>query len=118
LGALPAWMEGLLHELYPSNQLRRSELNRIAALFGAGHSSRRDVANRYICGEFALEFFSVDRFIFRASDVFKLDEHSNQKFLDRLANCHVYFHTKRPRLSLVPDSSGCRDRDGRRSPFL
>src|ERR1700686_4114779 len=52
--------------------------------------------------EFALEFFSVDRFIFRASDVFRLDDHSNQESLDRLDSCHVYFLTKRPRLSLVP----------------
>ncbi|MGJ4949007.1 hypothetical protein [Bradyrhizobium sp. HKCCYLS20291] len=54
--------------------------------------------------EFALEFFSVDRFIFRASDVFTLDDYSSREQLDRLDNCHVYFLTKRPRLSLLPDS--------------
>lgn len=54
--------------------------------------------------EFVLEFFSVDRFVFRASDVFRLDDHSNQDLLDRLDNCHVYFLTKRPRLSLVPNT--------------
>jgi hypothetical protein len=54
--------------------------------------------------EFVLEFFSVDRFIFRASDVFKLEDHSDQESLDRLDNCHVYFLTKRPRLSLVPNT--------------
>ena len=54
--------------------------------------------------EFALEFFSVDRFIFRASDVFTLDDHSHREWLDRLDNCHVYFLAKRPRLSLVPHS--------------
>ena len=54
--------------------------------------------------EFVLEFFTVDRFIFRASDVFKLENHSNEELLDRLDNCHVYFLTKRPRLSLVPNT--------------
>src|SRR4051812_39442655 len=54
--------------------------------------------------EFVLEFFSVDRFIFRASDVFKLEDHTSRKMLDRLDHCHVYFLTKRPRLSLVPNT--------------
>lgn len=54
--------------------------------------------------EFALELFSVDRIIFRASDVFNLDGLVDSDSLDRLDNCHVYFLTKRPRLSLVPNS--------------
>jgi hypothetical protein len=54
--------------------------------------------------EFMLEFTSIDRFIFRASDVFRLDDHSNKESLSRLDNCHVYFLAKRPRVSLVPES--------------
>lgn len=54
--------------------------------------------------EFILEFTSIDRFIFRASDVFTLHENTRQEYLDRLDNCHVYFLTKRPRLSLVPET--------------
>jgi len=34
--------------------------------------------------EFALEFFSVDRFIFRASDVFTLDDQAEPQALTAL----------------------------------
>jgi hypothetical protein len=52
--------------------------------------------------EFFLTFRSVDRFVFRASDVWALDHHVAKESRERLDNCHLYMLCKRPRLSLVP----------------
>jgi hypothetical protein len=54
--------------------------------------------------EYVLEFRSVDRFLFRASDLDSLDKHIRRPLLDRLDNCHIYFLGKRPRLSIVPST--------------
>src|SRR5262245_13672660 len=54
--------------------------------------------------EFILDFNSLDRFIYRVSDVRTLDSYVTQEIMDRLAKCHIYLLCKRPRLSLVPGS--------------
>ena len=54
--------------------------------------------------EFVLEFPSVDRFLFRASDLYELKSHISPELVRRLANCHIYLLGKRPRLSLQPNS--------------
>src|SRR4051794_17529165 len=54
--------------------------------------------------EFFLEFRSTDRFLYRVSDLYELDQCINTDLRDRLDNCHIYLLGKRPRLSLVPDS--------------
>jgi hypothetical protein len=54
--------------------------------------------------EFFLEFRSVDRFLYRVSDLYQLDKVTSQEVLARLDNCHVYLLGKRPRLSILPDS--------------
>jgi hypothetical protein len=54
--------------------------------------------------EFILTFKSVDRFLFRVSDLGDLKELENQELLARLHDCHIYLIGKRPRISVVPDS--------------
>lgn len=54
--------------------------------------------------EFFLEFRSVDRFLYRVSDLYQLDEIAGKDLLERLDNCHLYLLCRRPRLSLVPGS--------------
>jgi hypothetical protein len=54
--------------------------------------------------EFFLEFRSADRFLYRVSDLYQLNEIAGKDLLDRLDNCHLYLLGKRPRLSLVPGS--------------
>jgi hypothetical protein len=54
--------------------------------------------------EFFLAFRSVDRFLFRISDLRAIGELPDQGSLDRLDDCHIYLLGKRPRLSLVPTS--------------
>jgi hypothetical protein len=51
--------------------------------------------------EFMLEFRSVDRFLFRVSDLRVLD-HVRAEALQRLDHCHIYLLGKRPRLSVLP----------------
>lgn len=51
-----------------------------------------------------LEFQSVDRFLYRVSDLYDLDKHVDKKLLKRLDDCHIYILGKRPRLSAIPDS--------------
>lgn len=52
--------------------------------------------------EFLLEFRSVDRFIYRVSDLYDRKDHIAQELIARLDSCHLYFLCTRPRLSLVP----------------
>jgi hypothetical protein len=59
--------------------------------------------------EFVLHFRSVDRFLFRVSDLGDLKNLPNQQLLARLDDCHLYVLGKRPRLSLVPDSINATD---------
>lgn len=54
--------------------------------------------------EFFLEFRSMDRFIYRVSDLYRLDELASSDLLDRVDKCHIYLLGKRPRLTVVPDS--------------
>lgn len=54
--------------------------------------------------EFFLEFRSIDRFLYRVSDLYRLDEFASKDLLDRLDNCHIYLLGKRPRITLVPGS--------------
>jgi hypothetical protein len=54
--------------------------------------------------EFILTFKSVDRFIFRASDIWAIDDHVASESRARLDRCHIYALCKRPRLSLVPNT--------------
>src|SRR5262245_24878 len=52
--------------------------------------------------EFFLEFRAVDRFIYRVSDLYSLDDDMTPEVFDRLDRCHLYLLCTRPRLSLVP----------------
>lgn len=52
--------------------------------------------------EFMLEFRSVDRFVFRVSDIYTFDEDVRREHLKRLDECHIYMLARRPRLSAVP----------------
>ena len=54
--------------------------------------------------EFFLDFRSVDRFVYRVSDLYALDEHTSKELLARLDKCHIYLLGKRPRLTLVENS--------------
>lgn len=54
--------------------------------------------------EFYLDFRSFDRFIYRVSDLYSLDENLSNEILVRLDKCHIYLLGKRPRLSLVANS--------------
>lgn len=54
--------------------------------------------------EFFLEFRSVDRFLYRISDLYKLGEVTSAEVLARLDNCHIYLLGKRPRISITPGS--------------
>jgi hypothetical protein len=54
--------------------------------------------------EFVLEFRSVDRFLYRVSDVYVLDQYVSPQMFERLDNCHVYLIGRRARLSIVPGS--------------
>ena len=54
--------------------------------------------------EFVLEFASIDRFLFRASDLYELKSHLSPELGRRLDDCHIYMLGKRPRLWLQPDS--------------
>lgn len=49
--------------------------------------------------EFMFEFRSVDRFLFRASDLRVLDDHVRTEALRHLDDCHIHLLGKRPRLS-------------------
>ncbi|MGI9054834.1 MAG: hypothetical protein ACR2F2_03420 [Pyrinomonadaceae bacterium] len=53
--------------------------------------------------EIILSFTSVDRFIFRVSDIEEL-ENIPDELKYRLAVCHIYLICKRPRLTLIPKS--------------
>lgn len=53
--------------------------------------------------EIVLSFTSVDRFIFRVSDIEEL-ENIPDELKYRLAACHIYLICKRPRLTLIPQS--------------
>ncbi|MDX6499107.1 MAG: hypothetical protein QOG23_2367 [Blastocatellia bacterium] len=54
--------------------------------------------------EFFLEFRSVDRFIYRVSDLYSQKSNVDTTLLARLDNCHLYLICTRPRLALVPGS--------------
>ena len=54
--------------------------------------------------EFILEFRSVDRFLYRVSDLYRLDKVASEEALARLDDCHIYLLGKRPRLSITPGS--------------
>jgi hypothetical protein len=54
--------------------------------------------------DFFLHFQSIDRFVFRVSDLYELDRFTDKELMRRLDECHIYFLAKRPRLSIVPDS--------------
>jgi hypothetical protein len=54
--------------------------------------------------EFFLEFRSVDRFLYRVSDLYQLNEVVGKDLLERLDNCHIYLLGKRPRLTVIPGS--------------
>lgn len=60
--------------------------------------------------EFFLDFRSVDRFVYRVSDLYELDEYVHRDLLARLDDCHLYLLAKRPRLSLRPDSLRANDK--------
>lgn len=49
----------------------------------------------------ALEFQSIDRFLYRVADLDDLS-HLDPATEDRLASCHIYLLAKRPRLSFIP----------------
>jgi hypothetical protein len=54
--------------------------------------------------EFFLEFRSIDRFLYRVSDLYQLDGLASKNLLGRLDKCHIYLLGKRPRLILVRNS--------------
>src|SRR6476659_3448131 len=54
--------------------------------------------------EFMFEFRSVDRFVFRAADLYELHKHVGKELIDRVRSCPIYLICKRPRISLVPKS--------------
>ncbi|MHA6891343.1 hypothetical protein [Ralstonia pseudosolanacearum] len=49
-----------------------------------------------------LDFRSVDRFLYRISDLGNLYDHLPEDLIERLDQCHLYMICKRPRLSLIP----------------
>jgi hypothetical protein len=51
-----------------------------------------------------LDFRSVDRFLYRISDLERLHDYLSEDLIERLAKCHLYMICKRPRLSLVPNT--------------
>ena len=51
--------------------------------------------------EFIIEFRSVDRFLYRPTDL-ELIGQLSEELQNRVDGCHVYFVGKRPRLSIVP----------------
>lgn len=60
--------------------------------------------NPKYAAEFILEFRSQDRFLYRATDVYSVEDHAFGELEARLADCHIYLLGRRPRLSIVPDS--------------
>lgn len=54
--------------------------------------------------EVYLEYRSVDRFLFRASDLSALNDLLSDESRYRVDQCHIYLIAKRPRLSIVPGS--------------
>lgn len=63
-----------------------------------------DVLTPKYPAEFFLDFRSIDRFLYRVSDLYSLDEHTSKDLLARLDKCHIYLLGKRPRLTLVANS--------------
>src|SRR5260370_24154048 len=53
--------------------------------------------------EFFLDFQSVDRFLYRASDL-RLTGQFSDELQERLNKCHLYVVAKRPRLTIVTGS--------------
>ena len=51
-----------------------------------------------------LDFRSIDRFLYRISDLGHLNDHIPRDLIVRLDKCHLYMICKRPRLSIVPDT--------------
>lgn len=79
-------------------------LRRVQSLYpGDGISMSPTIRFKYPF-ECFLEFQSVDRFLYRVSDLYDLDQYPDKKILERLDNCHIYILGKRPRLSAIPDS--------------
>jgi hypothetical protein len=60
--------------------------------------------------EFYLEFRSVDRFLYRVSDLYTLGQDVGKELLARLHDCHLYVLGKRPRLTIVPGSVHANDK--------
>ena len=60
------------------------------------------IANPKYAAEFFLEFRSMDRFIYRVSDLHHLADFNSQELNERVDKCHIYLLCKRPRLSIVP----------------
>lgn len=54
--------------------------------------------------EFVLTFKSIDRFLFRISDLDELDDSVSETLLKRLRDCHIYILGKRPGISVLPQS--------------
>ena len=52
--------------------------------------------------EYILEFRSLDRFIYRISDLYSQKDDVPPDLLNRLDQCHLYILSTRPRLSIVP----------------
>lgn len=51
-----------------------------------------------------INFRSVDRFLYRISDLSNLRDHIPEALVERIDKCHLYMICKRPRLSLVPNT--------------
>jgi hypothetical protein len=54
--------------------------------------------------ELFLHFRSIDRFVYRVSDLFTIMSSAKGEILQRLDNCHIYLIGKRPRVTLIPES--------------
>jgi len=54
--------------------------------------------------EFVLTFKSIDRFLFRISDLDELDDSVSEALLKRLHDCHIYILGQRPGISVLPQS--------------
>lgn len=51
-----------------------------------------------------MEFTSIDRFLYRVTDLYTISEYNPPDIVERLDNCHIYLLGKRPRLAAVPGS--------------
>jgi hypothetical protein len=78
----------------------------ISGRIGKGKQTVAPVTSSKYDLEVALEFRSLDRFLYRVSDLNSLGDELelDAEIAERLDNCHLYLLGKRPRLSFVPGS--------------